>query len=42
LDGEEKMNLPLLEELPLRTLTKRITWLKIVCKNTRQILVEKK
>jgi hypothetical protein len=42
LDGEEKMSLPLLEELPSRTLTKRVAWLRRICKFTRQILVEKK
>jgi hypothetical protein len=31
-DGEEKTNLPLLEELPLGTLTRRVAWLKRVCK----------
>jgi hypothetical protein len=31
-DGEEKTNLPLPKELPSGTLTRRIAWLKRVCK----------
>jgi hypothetical protein len=41
LDGEEKMSLPLLKELPSRTLIKRIVGLRRICKFKRQILVEK-
>jgi len=37
LDDEEKMNLPLPKELPLGTLTKRVGWLKKVCKIKKQI-----
>jgi hypothetical protein len=39
-DGEEKMNLPLIEELPLGTLTKRVALLKSICKIKRQILIK--
>jgi hypothetical protein len=32
LDGEEKTNLPLAEEFPSGTVTKRVAWLRRVCK----------
>jgi hypothetical protein len=32
LDGKEKTNLPMLEELASRTLARRIAWLTKVCK----------
>jgi len=34
------MNLPLPEELPLGTRTRRVAWLKKVCKIKRQILIK--
>jgi len=42
LDGEEKTNLPLSEEFPLGTLTRRVVWLKRIYKIKKQISTEEK
>jgi hypothetical protein len=42
LDGEEKTNIPLPKELPSKTLTKKVTWLRRIYKIKRQISTNEK